>query len=191
MSESFVAAPRARPAQEARRLEFQDDLSDVIGNVSVVVTKDRRRIAFAPPVATKPLPVSFDSVAVVGLTNLGNVVHAAQRLFRRLLKGQEGTPLELVTDRLKSYGAARRSIMPSVERNAVRYANNRAEVSHQPTRQRERQMRGFKLPGHALRFLSVQGVAQNCSRLGRHLFHRSTTQCRVTLSPREVWARSR
>ena len=94
--------------------------------------------------------------------------HAAKRFFRRLLKGQERTPLQLVTDRLNSYGAARRSIMPSVEYNTVRYANNRAEVSHQPARQRERQMRGFKSPGHAQRFLSVHGIIQNFFRLGRH-----------------------
>ena len=94
--------------------------------------------------------------------------HAAKRFFRKLLKGQKRTPLELVTDRLKSYGAARRSIMPSVEHNTMRYANHRAEVSHQPSRQRERQMRGFKSRGHALRFLSVHGVIQNFFRLGRH-----------------------
>lgn len=94
---------------------------------------------------------------------------AAKRFFRKLLKGQERTPRELVTDKLKSYGAARRSMMPSVKHNTARYANNRAEVSHQPTRQRERQMRGFKSPGQAQRFLSVHGVIQNRFRLGRHL----------------------
>ena len=84
--------------------------------------------------------------------------HAAKRFVRKLLKGQKRTPLEWVTDRLKSYGAARRSIMPSVEDNTMRYANNRAEVLHQPNRHRERQMRGFKSPGQAQRFLSVHGV---------------------------------
>ncbi len=58
--------------------------------------------------------------------------------------------------------------MPSVAHETRRYQNNRAEVSHQPTRQRERQMRGFKSPGQAQRFLSVHGVIQNCFRLGRH-----------------------
>ncbi len=108
----------------------------------------------------------------------GDVIHilvqryrnarAATRFFRKLLKGQERKPWQLVTDKLKSYGAARRSIMPSVDHNTVRYGNNRAEVSHQPTRQRERQMRGFKSPGQAQRFLSVHGVIQNLFRLGRH-----------------------
>jgi putative transposase len=70
---------------------------------------------------------------------------AARRFFRKLLKGQKRAPLEWVTDRLKSHSAARRSIMPSVEHNTMRYANNRAEVSHQPSRQREGQLRVFEL----------------------------------------------
>ena len=59
-------------------------------------------------------------------------------------------------------------MMPSVEHNTARYSNNRAEVSHQPTRQRERQMRRFKSPGQAQRFLSVHGVIRNLFNLGRH-----------------------
>ncbi len=59
---------------------------------------------------------------------------AAERLFRKLLKGQGVTPQCLVTDKLKSYSAARRTTMPSVMHVTKRYANNRAEVSHQPTR---------------------------------------------------------
>jgi putative transposase len=94
---------------------------------------------------------------------------AAKRFFRKLLKGQESTPWRLVTDKLKSYGAAHRMTMPGVDHSAARYENNRAEVSHQPTRQRERQMRGFKSAGQAQRFLSVHGVVQNLFRLGRHL----------------------
>ncbi len=94
---------------------------------------------------------------------------AAKRSFRTLLKGQECSPRELVPDKLKSYGAARRSMMALVEHNTARYADHRAEVSHQPTRPRERQMRGFKSPGQAPRFLSVHGVIQNCFRLGRHV----------------------
>ena len=56
---------------------------------------------------------------------------AAERFFRRLLKGQGGEPRRLVTDKLRSYGAARRDTMPSVRHDTSRYANNRAEVSHQ------------------------------------------------------------
>ena len=70
---------------------------------------------------------------------------AAERFFRKLLKGQEETPSRVVTDKLKSYRAALRTTMPSVRHDTERYANNRAEVSHQPARQRERQMRRFKI----------------------------------------------
>ena len=94
---------------------------------------------------------------------------AAERLFRKLLKGQGAEPLRLVTDKLRSYGAAHRTTMPSVRHETSQSANNRAEVSHQPTRQRERQMRRFKSPGQAQRFLSVQGVVLNLFRVGRHL----------------------
>jgi len=94
---------------------------------------------------------------------------AAERFFRKLLKGQGVEPLRLVTDKLRSYGAAHRTTMPSVVHDTRQYSNNRAEVSHQPTRQRERQMRRFKSPGQAQRFLSVHGVVQNLFRVGRHL----------------------
>ena len=67
--------------------------------------------------------------------------HAAKRFFRKLLKGQGSEPWRLVTDKLRSYAAAHRSVMPSVAHDTRQYANNRAEVSHQPTRQRERLMR--------------------------------------------------
>ena len=62
---------------------------------------------------------------------------AAARFFRKLLKNQGKLPFRLVTDKLKSYSAAIRTIMPSVNHDTERYANNRAEVSHQPTRQRD------------------------------------------------------
>jgi len=94
---------------------------------------------------------------------------AAKRFFRTLLKGQRSEPRRLVTDKLRSYSAAHRAVMPSVVHDTRRYANNRAEVSHQPTRQRERQMRRFKSAAQAQRFLSVHGVIQNLFRVGRHL----------------------
>jgi len=91
-----------------------------------------------------------------------------ERFFRKLLKGQGSEPRWLITDKLGSYSAAHRSVMPSVVHDTRRWANNRAEVSHQPSRQRERQMRGFKSAAQAQRFLSVQGVVLNLFRLGRH-----------------------
>ena len=94
---------------------------------------------------------------------------AAKRFFRKLLKGQCRVPGRLVTDKLRSYAAAHREVMPSVVHTTKQYANNRAEVSHEPTRQRERQMRRFKSPGQAQRFLTVHGLVQNLFRVGRHL----------------------
>jgi putative transposase len=76
----------------------------------------------------------------------------AERFFRELLKGQEREPRHLVTDKLRSHEAALRTIMPSVQHNTERYANNRAEVSHEPIRQRERQTRGFRSEAQAQRF---------------------------------------
>ncbi len=93
---------------------------------------------------------------------------AAERFFRKLLKGQGKVPFRMVTDKLKSYGAALRTIMPSVNQDTAQYANNRAEVSHQPTRQRERKMRRYKSPRQAQLFFSVHGVVLNLFRLARH-----------------------
>ena len=82
---------------------------------------------------------------------------AAARFFRKLLKGQGCVPRRVITDKLLSYPAACRTVMPSVVHCTDRYANNRAEASHQPTRQRERQMRRFTSAAHAQRFLAVHG----------------------------------
>ena len=94
---------------------------------------------------------------------------AAARFFRKLLKGQGCAPRRLVTDQLRSYAAAHRTAMPSVIHSTRQYENNRAEVSHQPTQQREGQMRRFKSAAHAQRFLSVHGLVQNLFRVGRHV----------------------
>jgi len=91
------------------------------------------------------------------------------RFFRKLLKGLCYVPRLIVTDRLGSYGAARRELLPSVGYCQDRRRNNRGEVSHQPTRHRERQMRRFKSPRQVQRFLSVHGPINNLFCLGRHL----------------------
>jgi putative transposase len=72
-------------------------------------------------------------------------------------------PRVIVTDKLRSYGAAKRQILPGVEHRQGRYLNNRAEVSHQPSRRRERQMQRFKSARHAQRFLSSHGQIHNLS----------------------------
>ena len=92
-----------------------------------------------------------------------------------------------MTDKLKSYGAAHRVTMPSVNYIMARYENNRAEVSHQPTRQRERQMRRFKSAGQTQRFLSVHGVILNFFRFSRHRM-RSENYRRLRARAFEAWS---
>ncbi|MGH3809122.1 MAG: IS6 family transposase [Pseudonocardiaceae bacterium] len=81
--------------------------------------------------------------------------NAATRFFRKLLTRWRSVPRVLVTDKLASYGVAHRRLMRGVEHRRSKYLNNRAENSHQPTRQRERAMKKFTSPGGAQRFLSA------------------------------------
>ena len=99
---------------------------------------------------------------------------AAKRFFNKALKGQGAEPARLTTDGLKSYPPAAREVLPGARHDTSQYANNRAEVSHQPTRQRERQMRHFKSPCHAQRFLALHSRVNNLFRYGRHLMRAST-----------------
>ncbi len=80
---------------------------------------------------------------------------AAKRLLRKLMKRQCRPPRVMITDKLASYGAARREVMPSVEHRRHKGLNNRAENSHQPTRRLERQMKRFKSSGQAPAILSA------------------------------------
>jgi putative transposase len=95
---------------------------------------------------------------------------AAKKFFRKLLKGLTYVPRVIVTDKLRSYGAAKREILPGVEHRQHKYLNNRAENSHQPTRQREQRMQGFKSPGHAQRFLAAYGPIAQHFRPRRHRY---------------------
>ena len=111
---------------------------------------------------------------------------AAEQFFRRLLGRQGAEPLRIITDKLRSYSAAVRTIFGDVTHSVERYANNRVEGSHQPTRQRERQMRRFKSARHAQRFLSIHGAVQNLFRVGRHLM-RSSNHRLLRSRSFEVW----
>lgn len=93
---------------------------------------------------------------------------AAKKFFRRLLKGLCYVPQVLITDKLASYGVAQREMLSGVEHRRSRYLNNRAENSHQPTRQKEQAMKRFKSAGHAQRFLSAFSGISPHFRLGRH-----------------------
>ena len=94
---------------------------------------------------------------------------AAKRFFKRLLKNNRGEPRKIVTDKLRSYGVAHRELIPDTIHDTTQYANNRAELSHQPTRVRERGMRRFKSTQQAQRFLTVHAAVYNLFNLGRHL----------------------
>ena len=111
---------------------------------------------------------------------------AAKRFFRKLLKGLRYVPRVLVTDKLGSYQVAHRELMSSVEHRRSRYLNNRAENSHQPTRQRERAMKRFKSSRHAQRFLSAFSGISAHFRPRRHLL--GATEWRTEMADRfAVW----
>lgn len=107
---------------------------------------------------------------------------AARKFFRKLLKGLAYGPRVLITDKLGSYDAARRAVLPSVEHRRPKGLKNRAEDSHQPTRERERRMRRFKSPGHAQRFLAAYGPIAGHFRPRRHRL--SATAYRATRAER-------
>ncbi len=94
--------------------------------------------------------------------------HAAVKFLRKLLKGLAYVPRVLITDKLASYGAAHRAVLPRVEHRRHKGLNNRAENAHQPTRERERRMRRFKSPGHVQRFLAAYGPIAGHFRPRRH-----------------------
>ena len=86
---------------------------------------------------------------------------AARRLLTRLLKKQGRPPRRMITDKLGSYAAARRQIMPAIEHRSHKRLNNRAENSHVPLRKRERMMQGFRSPGGLQRFIAVFSAVRN------------------------------
>ena len=86
---------------------------------------------------------------------------AAKRLLTRLMKKQGVAPKRIITDKLPSYAAAKRQVMPSVEHRSHKGLNNRAENSHLPLRKRERVMQGFRSAGGLQRFTAVFSAARN------------------------------
>jgi putative transposase len=115
---------------------------------------------------------------------------AAKRFLAKLMKKQQRVPRVLVTDKLRSYAVAHRDLMSSTEHRQSKYPNNRAENSHQPTRQRERAMKGFRSPGRAQRFLACFSPISPHFRPRRHrlsaaeyrteMHHRFTTWNEIT-----------
>ncbi|MFT7129717.1 MAG: putative transposase [Gammaproteobacteria bacterium] len=114
-------------------------------------------------------PIDQDGNEIDILVQTRKDKKAASRFFRKLLKGQQGQPIKVVTDELRRYSAAKKELKPCVEHSTEQNENNRCELSHQPGRKQERQMIKFKSQGHAQRFLSCYGVVNNLYRLARHL----------------------
>ncbi|MFJ8188101.1 IS6 family transposase [Streptomyces sp. NPDC096105] len=106
---------------------------------------------------------------------------AARRFFRRLLKKTRTPPRVVVTDKLRSYDTALREVMPCVEHRQSKYLNNRAENSHQPTRQRERTLKGFRSVGGAHRFLSAFSGTSPHFRPRRHLMTTPNYRAEMTV----------
>src|SRR5436305_4142551 len=102
--------------------------------------------------------VDQDGVVLDVLVQSRRNKRAAKRLLRKLLKRQRRPPRVLVTDKLASYPAAKQELIPGVEHRRHKGLNNRVENSHQPTRRRERQMKRFKSPRQAQRFLSARAM---------------------------------
>ena len=112
---------------------------------------------------------------------------AAKTFFRKLLKGFTSVPRVVITEKLQSYGAAKREILPGVAHRQRRSLNTRGENAHRPTRQRERRMQGVKSAGHAQRFLSAYGPMAQHFRPRRHRL--SAANSRQEMENRcETWA---
>jgi putative transposase len=112
---------------------------------------------------------------------------AALKLLRKLLKKQGFAPAAIVTDKLRSYGAALRTIGFSGRHEQGLRANNRAENSHQPVRRRERKMGGFKSPRSAQRFVSLHASVYNTFNVQRHLIRRPTHR-QFRAEAQSVWS---
>ncbi len=112
--------------------------------------------------------VDQDGVVLDILVQSRRDAKAAKPFFRRLLRGLQYVRRVLVTNKLRSYGAAKRELLPDVEHRQSWYLNNRAEHSHRPTRRRERQMQRFKSPDQAQEFLSAHAHIYGHFRPRRH-----------------------
>jgi putative transposase len=105
--------------------------------------------------------VDQDGYVLDEIVQMRRDTKAAKRLLKRLLQKQGCPPRRMITDKLGSYAAARRQIMPAVEHRSHKGLNNRAENSHLPLRRRERAMQGFRSPGGLQRFASVFSAVRN------------------------------
>src|SRR4051794_36437173 len=132
--------------------------------------------AIATSVACRP-SVWKDALVLDVLVQSRRGKRAAKRLLRKLLKRQCRAPRVMITDKLASYGAAKKEITPGIEHRQHKGLNNRAENSHQPTRRRERHMKRFKSARQAQRLLSAHDQINNLFQLRRD--HLATSEYRA------------
>ncbi len=105
--------------------------------------------------------VDQDRYVLDEIVQAGLDTRAARRLLVRLLRKQGLAPQRIITDKLRSYGAARRNVMPGVEHRSHKGLNYRAENSQVPLRKRERIVPGFRTVGGLQRFISVYSAVRN------------------------------
>jgi hypothetical protein len=160
------------PTRIAPRLSQSPDWTPIEGPVSRPFDKkgapdgkDYEVGVLHEQVCSPPCTVDQDGMVLDILVQSRRDTQAAKRLLRKLLRRQGRAPRLMITDKLASYGAAKRKVMPSVEHRKHKGLNNRSENSHQPTRRRERQMKRFKSAGQAQRFLSAPGHHPPSNRL--------------------------
>ena len=96
---------------------------------------------------------------------------AAKHFFLKLFAGLQYEPSVIITDKLRSYGAALREVLPHVEHRQHKGLNNRAENSHRTTRRREKVMQKFKSMEHVQHFLSSFGLIYEHFKPKRHLHY--------------------
>ena len=115
---------------------------------------------------------------------------AALRLLKRLLRNQRIAPERIVTDGLRSYGAALQELgLRHLHHPGRLRENNRAENSHLPIRRRERKMQGFKSLPSAQRFLTTHAAVYNTFYTQRHLTSRRTMKV-LRISAHEAWSQA-
>ena len=174
-----LAAEGAKVALAARRKDRLDALAAELGGLAIEADITQRERAIGAVETTVAELGRLDVVINNAGVMLLGPIHGApteewDRMIDLNLKGLMYVPRVIVTDKLRSYGAAKRDVLPTVEHRQSRYLNNRAENSHQPTRRRERQMQRFKSAASAQRFLSLHAALHNTFYLQRHLISRST-----------------
>jgi len=112
--------------------------------------------------------------------------NAAERLLRKLMRKQSGAPRVMITDKLRSYGAARNKMGMKFEHRQHKGLNNRAENSHQPTRRRERIMKRFKSARHLQRFVSIHDPIANLFHFPRNA-HNATDYRTLRAAAMVAW----